>query len=101
MANEEIAKADYPAIRQVKIPRVVETTPQADVKGGTLNEFAIAGKDGTWHWAEAVIVGDTVVVSSPEVAKPTAVRYAYRMNPATANLYNRQGLPASPFRSDE
>jgi sialate O-acetylesterase len=75
--------------------------PVQEVKDGKLAEFAISGEDGTWHWADAVIDGDTVVVSSPEVKKPVAVRYAYRMNPDRANLYNKEGLPASPFRSDK
>lgn len=44
---------------------------------------------------------NTVVVTSDEVAKPVAVRYAYRMNPVGANLYNKAGLPAAPFRSDD
>lgn len=69
--------------------------------GGALKRFAIAGADKTWHWAEAVIDGGQVVVSSPEVSAPVAVRYAYQMNPDGANLYNRDGLPASPFRSDD
>jgi sialate O-acetylesterase len=70
------------------------------VKDGKLAHFAIAGEDKKWHWAEAVIDGDTVVVTSPNVAKPVAVRYAYTINPAGANLYNKEGLPASPFRTD-
>ena len=60
----------------------------------------MAGADKKWHWAEAVIENDTVVVSSPEVPEPVAVRYAFQMNPDGANLYNRDGLPASPFRTD-
>ncbi|MFT6862282.1 MAG: sialate O-acetylesterase [Akkermansiaceae bacterium] len=63
--------------------------------------FAIAGEDRRWVWAEAVIDGETVVVRSPEVPHPVAVRYAYCSNPVGANLYNRAGLPASPFRSDD
>jgi len=47
-----------------------------------------------------VIENDTVVLSSPEVTEPVAVRYAFQMNPDGANLYNRDGLPASPFRTD-
>jgi len=73
--------------------------PQED-RGGKLRRFAIAGDDQKWVWADAVIDGSTVVVSSPEVQRPVAVRYAYSMNPAGANLYNREGLPASPFRTD-
>lgn len=74
--------------------------PVKEIKEGELAEFAISGQDGKWHWARAVIDGKTVLVSSPEVKNPVAVRYAYRMNPAGANLYNKEGLPASPFRSD-
>lgn len=48
-----------------------------------------------------VVDGDTVVVSSPAVPAPVAVRYAYAMNPDGANLYNRAGLSAAPFRTDD
>ena len=68
-------------------------------KGGELKEFSIAGKDRRWHWAEARIEGDTVIVASSEVAAPEAVRYAWQANPA-ATLYNGAGLPAVPFRTD-
>lgn len=68
-------------------------------KGDKLGEFAIAGADRTWHWAEARIEGDTIVVSSPQVPEPVAVRYAWQANPL-ATLYNAAGLPAAPFRSD-
>ena len=67
------------------------------VKDGKLQRFAIAGADKKWHWAEATIDGDTVVVKSPKVSKPVAVRYGFTINPETANLYNKEGLPASPF----
>jgi sialate O-acetylesterase len=73
----------------------------AEDAGAKLNGFAVAGADRKWVWADAVIDGDTVVVSAGEVKEPVAVRYAYRMNPGGANLYNRAGLPASPFRSDD
>lgn len=68
---------------------------------GPLKRFAIAGEDRKWVWADAVIDGDTVVVSSPQVAKPLAVRYAWANNPDGCNLYNKAGLPASPFRTDD
>ena len=68
---------------------------------GKLKRFAIAGDDKKWAWADAVIDGKTVVVSSPAVAKPVAVRYAYTMSGDDCNLYNNEGLPASPFRTDE
>ncbi len=69
-------------------------------KEGKLKRFAIAGADKKWFWAEALIEKDTVVLSSAEVLEPVAVRYAYAMNPDGANLYNREGFPASPFRTD-
>ena len=66
-----------------------------------LDAFAVAGKDRQWHWANAAIDGNTVIVSSEEVSDPVAVRYAWAMNPSTKNLlYNKEGLPASPFRTD-
>jgi len=68
---------------------------------GKLQKFAVAGEDKKWVWADAVIEGKTVVVSSPSVPKPVAVRYAFSMNPDGCNLYNNEGLPASPFRTDE
>ena len=61
--------------------------------------FSIAGADKHFVWAEARIDGDTVVVSSPQVGKPVAVRYAWANNPL-CNLYNKAGLPAVPFRTD-
>lgn len=66
---------------------------------GPLKGFTVAGVDHKFHWAEAVIEGDEVVVSSPEVAFPVAVRYAWADNPIFG-LYNGAGLPASPFRTD-
>lgn len=69
----------------------------ADAK--PLTGFAIAGDDRVFTWAEARIDGDSVVVSSPQVAKPVAVRYAWADNPA-CNLANQAGLPAVPFRTD-
>ena len=75
--------------------------PTAEVKGGKLEHFAIAGEDKNWVWADAVIEGDTVIVSSKEVKKPVAVRYGFTMNPANANLYNKDGIPALPFRTDD
>ncbi len=67
---------------------------------GPLKQFAVAGADRKFVWAEARIVGDTVEVSSAQVQQPVAVRYAFCGDPAGANLYNSAGLPASPFRTD-
>ena len=70
-------------------------------KLGKLNAFAIAGADKKWHWADAEIAGNKVIVSSKDVPTPVAVRYAWAMNPSQRNLlYNKEGLPASPFRTD-
>lgn len=68
-------------------------------KGGALTSFAIAGADRNFVWGDAVIDGDTVLVSSPSVPNPVAVRYGWADNPA-CNLYNAAGIPASPFRTD-
>jgi sialate O-acetylesterase len=70
-------------------------------KYGYLKGFAVAGADKIFHWAEARIEGTQVVVSSPQVAAPVAVRYAWGNNPDDANLYNSENLPASPFRTDD
>jgi sialate O-acetylesterase len=70
------------------------------VKGTKLEEFAVAGEDRKWFWAEARLEGDTVVVSSPSVPNPKEVRYAWQSNPA-ATLFNGAGLPAGPFRTDD
>ena len=66
---------------------------------GPVRGFAIAGADRRFVWADARIDGDTIVVSSPMVPTPVAVRYAWADNPV-ANLYNSARLPASPFRTD-
>jgi len=69
------------------------------IKGDTLKGFAIAGEDRKWVWADAKIDGDAVIVGSDRVAKPVAVRYAWGLNPP-CSLYNKDGLPAAPFRTD-
>lgn len=67
---------------------------------GELEGFEICGSDKKWVWATAKIEKDTVVVSSPAVPSPVAVRYAWADNP-TCNLYNRAGLPESPFQTEQ
>jgi hypothetical protein len=69
-------------------------------KDAELKGFAIAGEDRKWVWATARIEGERVIVSSPEVKAPVAVRYAWADNPH-APLINGAGLPASPFRTDD
>lgn len=70
-------------------------------KDGALKQFAIAGVDKKFVWAEARIDGNVVVVRSDAVAQPVAVRYAWHANPAGCNLYNAAGLPAAPFRTED
>ncbi len=69
--------------------------------GGELKQFAIAGADKKFVWATAKLNGNQVVVWSDQVADPVTVRYAWANNPLGANLYNREGLPASPFSTDQ
>jgi len=69
--------------------------------GDGLQGFAVAGKDGKYHWAKAVIDGDSVVVSSSDVPQPVAVQYAWDKNAPWANLFNKDGLPALIFRAGE
>ena len=68
--------------------------------GSVVKGFAIAGSDHKWHWADAFIDGQSVVVSSPDVCHPIAVRYAWHINPV-CNLQNAAGLPTVPFRTDD
>ncbi len=69
-------------------------------KGEALKHFAIAGENGVFYWAKARVEGDKVIVWSADVQSPAAVRYGWADNPDGANLYNMEGLPASPFRTD-
>jgi sialate O-acetylesterase len=69
-------------------------------RGGSPTGFALAGDDHKWHWAEARIDGETIVVRSPDVPSPVAARYGWANNPS-CNIYNAAGLPASPFRTDD
>jgi sialate O-acetylesterase len=73
----------------------LEARGDAELRG-----FAIAGADRKFHWAQARIEGNTVIVSSREVPDPVAVRYAWGDSPP-CNLFNKDGLPASPFRTDD
>lgn len=92
-----------PLVQSAKVENA-EVVLTFEYTGGTLKTqdggkpigFALADADGKWHWAEARIEGDTVVVSHPDVKTPRAVRYAWADNPR-CNLCNAAGLPASPF----
>jgi sialate O-acetylesterase len=69
-------------------------------KYGFLRGFAVAGADKKFQWALAYLEGNAVVVFHPNIAEPVAVRYAWADNPGPLDLYNAEGLPALPFRSD-
>jgi sialate O-acetylesterase len=69
-------------------------------KGGPLKQFAIAGKDKKFTWADATVDGNSIIVKSDKVKAPVAVRYAWANNPEGCNLYNKENLPAVPFRTD-
>lgn len=71
--------------------------PARPAPGEKLNHFRLCGSDKVWHAADAVITGDTVVVTSDAVPAPIGVQYAYSAVPENSNLYNRAGLPATPF----
>jgi sialate O-acetylesterase len=71
-----------------------------EAHGDALKGFSIAGADRRFHWADARIDGGEIVVSSVDVSQPVAVRYAWAGSPE-CNLYNKNGLPASPFRTDD
>ena len=80
--------------RKVNMEPTVETDEP-------LRHFQICGTDRQWKWAEAKITGkDTVEVWQQEISDPVEVRYAWAANPATANLYNKEGLPASLFKAE-
>jgi sialate O-acetylesterase len=70
------------------------------IDGEELTHFAVAGSDKKFVWANAIIEGDNVIVWSDVVPEPRFVRYAWADNPQGANLYNKERLPASPFRTD-
>ncbi len=93
-----------PAGHEVKGDKIVLKFSHADgglaARKGELRGFMIAGDDKQWKPATAKISGDSVIVSSPEITKPVAIRYAWQNWP-DCNLFNGAGLPASPFRTDE
>ncbi|WP_246853703.1 sialate O-acetylesterase [Rufibacter aurantiacus] len=97
-----------PLYQSLKIERNKIILSFTNVGGGLisiddeeLSQFAIAGADKKFVWANAKIEGDKVVVWSDEVPEPKYVRYAWADNPDSANLYNKEKLPASPFRTDK
>ncbi|MEP7274329.1 MAG: sialate O-acetylesterase, partial [Acidobacteriota bacterium] len=71
-----------------------------EARGSGLKGFIVAGADKVWREATAEIKGNRVIVSSTDVSKPVAARYAWNKFP-TCNLFNKEGLPATPFRTDD
>ena len=98
-ANRAVIEFDHVG-QGLMVGRKNGRDPVVQAAGESLSRFAIAGEDRKWYWAEATIEGDKVVCTHPEVARPVAVRYGFSMNPEGANLYNRDGLPASPFTTE-
>ena len=70
-------------------------------KYGYVNGFTVAGSDKVFHWAKAQISGDNIIVTCDQVENPVAVRYGWANNPDDLNLFNLEGLPATPFRTDD
>jgi len=81
--------------------RVGDADLNTKATNAPLNNFALAGEDRIFHWAQATIEGDQVILRCDAVGKPVAVRYAWADNPADCNFYNQAGLPATPFRTDD
>lgn len=93
-----IPSGDYAELRYGTSGMDAELVKKAE--SGTLCGFQIAGTDQVWHWGDAVISGNEVIITSQEVRHPVAVRYGWGCNPV-CNLYNSEGLPAWPFRTDD
>lgn len=75
--------------------------PEAPEPVEKVEGFAVRGEgDKSWHWADAKTDGDIVILTSPEVPKPAALRYLFMTNTSKGTLYNKEGLPACPFRTD-
>jgi len=88
------------SVRDGRVVLVFDHAEGLHAKDGPLKQFAIAGADGKFTTASAIIERDRVIVSSPAVPTPAHVCYAWADNPAGANLFNGEGLPAAPFRID-
>jgi sialate O-acetylesterase len=105
MVHREKIVANGPTYRRMRVrkDRVILDFDHArsglEARGGSLRGFTLSGEDGTFLPARAEIDGRQVIVSSPLVSKPVAVRYGWADYPIV-NLFNREGLPASPFRTD-
>jgi sialate O-acetylesterase len=106
--REKVIISSGPIYKSMKIKKDKIVLSFSDVgsglkiaRGENLMHFAIAGDDKKFVWAKAKIVGNTITVRSDDITSPVAVRYAWADNPEGANLYNKEGLPASAFRTDK
>ena len=79
--------------------RLANTGAGLEARGAAIHGFSLAGADGKFHWADATLDGQDVLVHSPAVPAPTIVRYGWADNPE-CTLYGKTGLPVAPFRSD-
>ena len=101
ISNEVHIKFDHVGSGLMAGVRKTGLEPTAEDPSGVLKHFAVASTNKVWAWADARIEGDAVIVSAATVVEPVAVRFAFATNPLGANLYNKEGLPASPFRTDD
>lgn len=100
LVAKEIPATYKPKSSADEVKPLVKPMPNSQLQGFAICGESQASGSNNWVWADAKIDGSTVIVSSDKVAKPIAVRYAWANNPI-CNLYNKEGLPAYPFRTDE
>ena len=93
---EKWRKAD--GVFAVPVASGTEVAVEQDSPSGRVTWCHVAGFNGVFHPADAIVEGNTLIVSSPKVLRPLHVRYAWAKNPEGANLYNKEGLPAPAFR---
>jgi sialate O-acetylesterase len=98
--NKIIVEFDY-AESGLMIAAKDGLDPPREIVGGQLTNVTIAGKDRKWKPAHSKIVGTTLVATSDQVPEPVAVRYCYENIPKEPFLYNKAGLPAAQFRTDQ
>jgi len=102
--NSLIASGPYFKSAQFNKNQVILSFTNADnglsIKGKSLKHFAIAGADKKFIWSDATIQGNKIIVTHKTIAQPKAIRYAWSDSPINANLFNKEGYPAVPFRTD-
>jgi sialate O-acetylesterase len=98
--REEAAVIEFDNVGGGLVVRAVDLDGGIHLSADEIKGFSLCGEDRVFKWGRAVIEGDTVVVSHPDIQKPVAVRYAWANFPL-CNLYNAAGFPAVPFRTDQ